>query len=72
MLILRKVLKLPLIATFAGVVGSGILLVGFLFNAILIPLQRHSYRGDLHVRTRTALVHRRPGLACRGHRRQAS
>ena len=35
MLILRKVLKLPLIATFAGVVGSGILLVGFLFNAIL-------------------------------------
>ncbi len=35
MLILRKVLKLPLIATFVGVVGSGILLVGFLFNAIL-------------------------------------
>lgn len=35
MLILRKVLKLPLIATFAGVVASGILLVGFLFNTIL-------------------------------------
>ncbi len=35
MLILRKVLKLPLIATFVGVVGSGILLVGFLFNAVL-------------------------------------
>ncbi len=34
-LILRKVLKLPLIATFVGVVGSGILLVGFIFNAIL-------------------------------------
>jgi len=35
MLILRKVLKLPLIATFVGVVASGILLVGYLFNAIL-------------------------------------
>lgn len=35
MLILRKVLKLPLIATFVGVVGTGILLVGYLFNAIL-------------------------------------
>ena len=35
MLILRKVLKLPLIATFVGVVGSGILLVGFVFNAVL-------------------------------------
>ena len=34
-LILRKVLKLPLIATFVGVVASGILLVGYLFNAIL-------------------------------------
>jgi len=34
-LILRKVLKLPLIATFVGVVASGILLVGFLFNMIL-------------------------------------
>ncbi len=35
MLILRKVLKLPLIATFVGVVGIGILLVGYLFNLIL-------------------------------------
>ncbi|WP_457675588.1 permease [Thiolapillus sp.] len=35
LLILRKVLKLPLIATFVGVVGAGILLVGYLFNAIL-------------------------------------
>jgi uncharacterized membrane protein YraQ (UPF0718 family) len=35
MLILRKVLKLPLIATFAGVVGSGILLVGYVFNWVL-------------------------------------
>jgi len=34
-LILRKVLKLPLIATFVGAVGAGILLVGYLFNAIL-------------------------------------
>ena len=35
MLILRKVLKWPLIATFAGVVACGILAVGFLFNLIL-------------------------------------
>ncbi len=35
MLILRNVLKLPLIATFAGVVTAGILFVGFLFNAIM-------------------------------------
>jgi len=34
-LILRKVLKLPLIATFVGVVGSGILMVGYLFNIVL-------------------------------------
>jgi uncharacterized membrane protein YraQ (UPF0718 family) len=34
MLILRRVLKLPLIVTFAAVVASGILLVGFLFNLI--------------------------------------
>ncbi|MHB8994717.1 MAG: permease [Armatimonadota bacterium] len=33
-IILRKVLKPQLIAVFFGVVGSGILLVGFLFNAI--------------------------------------
>ncbi len=35
MIILRKVLKLRLIATFAGVVAAGILLVGYLFNWIL-------------------------------------
>jgi len=35
MIILRKVLKLRLIATFVGVVASGILLVGFVFNAVL-------------------------------------
>ena len=35
MIILRKVLKVRLIATFAGVVASGILLVGFVFNAVL-------------------------------------
>ena len=35
MIILRKVLKLPLIATFAGVVSAGILIVGYVFNAVL-------------------------------------
>lgn len=35
MVILRKVLRLPLIATFAGVVGTGILIVGYLFNFLL-------------------------------------
>jgi len=35
MIILRKVLKPRLIATFAGVVGAGIMLVGWLFNSIL-------------------------------------
>ena len=35
MVILRKVLKVPLIATFAGVVALGILLVGYIFNAVL-------------------------------------
>ena len=34
MIILRKVLKLPLIFTFIGVVGVGIMIVGFLFNFI--------------------------------------
>ncbi len=34
MIILRKVLTLPLIAVFVGVVGAGILAVGFLFNAL--------------------------------------
>jgi len=35
MVILRKVLRLPLIATFAGVVGLGILVVGYVFNLVL-------------------------------------
>ena len=34
MIILRKVLTMRLIAVFVGVVGSGILTVGFLFNAL--------------------------------------
>jgi len=35
MIILRKVLKVRLIATFAAIVGAGIMLVGFVFNAVL-------------------------------------
>ncbi|MFM2485903.1 permease [Celerinatantimonas yamalensis] len=35
MVILRKVLKIRLIATFVGVVACGILLVGYIFNAAL-------------------------------------
>jgi len=35
MIILRKVLKPRLIATFIGVVAAGILLVGYVFNWIL-------------------------------------
>jgi hypothetical protein len=35
MVILRKVLKLPLIFTFIGIVGFGIMIVGYLFNYIL-------------------------------------
>ena len=35
MVILRKVLKMRLIATFVAVVASGILVVGYLFNAVL-------------------------------------
>ncbi len=35
MVILRKVLKPRLIATFIGVVGIGILIVGYLFNAVI-------------------------------------
>lgn len=34
MIILRKVLKFPLIFTFIGVVATGIMIVGFLFNII--------------------------------------
>jgi uncharacterized membrane protein YraQ (UPF0718 family) len=35
MVILRKVLKPTLIATFAGVVGLGILIVGYIFNILI-------------------------------------
>lgn len=35
MIILRKVLKLPLILTFIGIVGGGIMLVGYLFNLFM-------------------------------------
>jgi uncharacterized membrane protein YraQ (UPF0718 family) len=35
MIILRKVLKPTLIATFFGVVSVGIILVGYVFNAVL-------------------------------------
>jgi hypothetical protein len=35
MIILRKVLKPPLIAVFVAVVASGIMLVGYVFNAVL-------------------------------------
>jgi uncharacterized protein len=35
MIILRKVLKMPLILTFAGIVATGIMIVGFLFNVIM-------------------------------------
>jgi uncharacterized protein len=35
MVILRKVLKPTLIATFIGVMGAGIMIVGFLFNVVL-------------------------------------
>ena len=35
LVILRKVLKVRLIATFVGVVAAGILLVGYVFNAVL-------------------------------------
>ncbi len=34
MIILKKVLKIQLIAAFAGIVGIGIMIVGFIFNAI--------------------------------------
>mgnify|MGYP000870376388 CR=1 FL=1 len=34
MIILRKVLKMPLILTFIAIVGGGIMIVGFLFNLI--------------------------------------
>ncbi len=34
-IILRKVLRVPLIVTFVAVVGAGILVVGYVFNAVL-------------------------------------
>jgi len=34
-IILRKVLKWPLIGVFIGVVAVGIILIGYLFNAVL-------------------------------------
>jgi uncharacterized membrane protein YraQ (UPF0718 family) len=34
-IILRKVLRVPLILTFVAVVGAGILVVGYIFNAVL-------------------------------------
>lgn len=35
MIILKKVLKIPFILTFVAIVASGIMIVGFLFNAIM-------------------------------------
>jgi uncharacterized membrane protein YraQ (UPF0718 family) len=35
MVILRKVLKIPLIAAFIAVVGAGIMIVGYLFNLVM-------------------------------------
>jgi uncharacterized membrane protein YraQ (UPF0718 family) len=35
MIILKKVLKLPLILTFVGVVATGIMIVGYLFNVLM-------------------------------------
>ena len=35
MILLRRVLKPQLIATYVGVVATGILVTGFLFNAVL-------------------------------------
>ena len=35
MIILKKVLKLPFILTFAGIMAAGIMFVGFLFNTIM-------------------------------------
>jgi uncharacterized membrane protein YraQ (UPF0718 family) len=35
MIILRKVLKVPLIATFVGIVAVGILIVGYIFNMVM-------------------------------------
>jgi uncharacterized membrane protein YraQ (UPF0718 family) len=35
MVILRKVLRPTLIATFIGIVGAGIIVIGYLFNMVL-------------------------------------
>ena len=35
MILLKRVLRLPLLATYVGVVATGIVLIGFLFNAII-------------------------------------
>ena len=44
MIILRKVLKPQLIATFVGVVAVGILIVGYVFNFVLYPGIYHERR----------------------------
>ena len=35
MILLRRVLKPPLLAAYVGVVAAGIIAVGYLFNALL-------------------------------------
>ena len=35
MILLRRVLKLPLLAAYVVIVGSGIVIVGYLFNFLL-------------------------------------
>ena len=44
-IILRKVLRPPLIAVFIGVVGTGILIVGYVFNAIFWKERHHGHHG---------------------------
>jgi hypothetical protein len=44
MIILRKVLKVRLIAVFVSVVATGILLVGFVFNALIDRLVKADAR----------------------------
>ena len=55
-IILRKVLKLRLIATFISVVGTGILIVGYLFN-LLFSLSAQCGKGGSVIQT--AMPHRR-------------
>lgn len=33
MVLLKKVVKMPLLVTFAGIVTTGILIIGYVFNA---------------------------------------